>query len=82
MTSRALNNEVLGKAAETICKLFDYEKVLFMNSGVEAGESAIKIARRWGYDVKGIPDNEAKIVFAKQNFRNRTLYACGTSDDP
>jgi ornithine--oxo-acid transaminase len=82
MTSRAFYNEVLGKAAETICKMFGYEKVLFMNSGVEAGESAIKIARRWGYDVKGIPDNQAKIVFAKQNFWGRTIYACGTSDDP
>jgi ornithine--oxo-acid transaminase len=82
MTSRAFYNEVTGKAAETICKIFEYEKVLFMNSGVEAGESAIKIARRWGYDSKGIPDNEAKIVFAKQNFWGRTLYACGASDDP
>ena len=81
MTSRAFYNEVLGKAAEAICKMFQYEKVLFMNSGVEAGESAIKIARRWGYDVKGIPDNQAKIVFAKQNFWGRTLYACGSSDD-
>lgn len=53
-----------------------------MNSGVEGGESAIKIARKWGYDVKGIPNNQAKIVFAEGNFWGRTLAACASSDDP
>jgi ornithine--oxo-acid transaminase len=53
-----------------------------MNSGVEAGESAVKIARRWAYNVKGVPDNEARILFAKGNFWGRTIAACGSSDDP
>jgi ornithine--oxo-acid transaminase len=82
MTSRAFYNEKLGEAAEYICKLFNYEKVLFSNGGVEAGESAVKISRRWGYQVKGIPKDQAKIVFANGNFWGRTTYACATSDDP
>jgi ornithine--oxo-acid transaminase len=82
MTARAFYNTKLSEAAEMVCKLFNYEKVLFMNTGVEAGESAIKIARRWGYMVKNIPDDQAKVVFAKGNFWGRTIYACGTSDDP
>jgi ornithine--oxo-acid transaminase len=82
MTSRAFYNDVLGTAGEIICKLFQYEKVLFMNSGVEAGESAIKIARRWGYVDKKIPKDQAKVVFANGNFWGRSLYACATSDDP
>ena len=82
MTSRAFYNNVLAMASQMICKLFSYEKVLFMNSGVEAGESAVKIARRWGYVDKGIPDNHAKMVFANGNFWGRSLYACATSDDP
>ena len=82
MTSRAFYNDKLGEAAELMCNIFKYDKVLFMNGGVEAGESAVKIARRWGYRVKGIPDNKAKIVFAKGNFWGRTTYACATSDDP
>ena len=82
MTSRAFYNNKLGEASELVCNVFGYEKVLFMNGGVEAGESAVKIARRWGYRVKNIPDNQAKIVFAKGNFWGRTTYACATSDDP
>jgi ornithine--oxo-acid transaminase len=82
MTSRAFYNNKLGQAGEMICRLLNYEKVLFMNSGVEAGESAVKLARRWGYVAKNIPDDHAKIVFAKGNFWGRTIYACGTSDDP
>jgi ornithine--oxo-acid transaminase len=82
MTSRAFYNDVLYRAATVVTKLFAYEKVLFMNSGVEAGESAVKIARRWSYVVKGIPDDSAKIIFAKGNFWGRSLYACETSDDP
>lgn len=53
-----------------------------MNAGVEAGESAIKMARRWGYNVKNIPDNQARVLFAKGNFWGRTIAACGSSDDP
>lgn len=53
-----------------------------MNSGVEAGESAIKLARRWGYRVKGIPSNSATVLFAKGNFWGRTIAACASSEDP
>lgn len=53
-----------------------------MNTGVEAGESAIKLARRWGYRVKGIPSNSATVLFAKGNFWGRTIAACASSDDP
>lgn len=82
MTSRGFYNNKLYIASDLICKIFEYEKALFMNSGVEAGESAVKIARRWAYDVKKVPNDQAKIVFAKGNFWGRTIYACGTSDDP
>jgi ornithine--oxo-acid transaminase len=82
LTSRAFHNSKLGPASEFITKLFKYEKVLFMNSGVEAGESALKISRRWAYEVKGLKDNSAKILFAKGNFWGRTLAACASSDDP
>jgi ornithine--oxo-acid transaminase len=53
-----------------------------MNSGCEAGESAIKFARRWAYTVKGVPDNKAKVIFANGNFWGRSIAACGSSDDP
>ena len=53
-----------------------------MNSGVEAGESAVKLARRWAYNVKGVKDNQARVLFAKGNFWGRTIAACGSSDDP
>lgn len=53
-----------------------------MNTGVEAGESAIKFARRWAYNVKGVPDNQARILFMKGNFWGRTIAACASSDDP
>jgi ornithine--oxo-acid transaminase len=69
-------------AEQAICEKFKYEKVLFMNSGVEAGESAIKLARRWAYNVKGVPDHHARVLFANGNFWGRTIAACGSSDDP
>lgn len=62
--------------------VFGYEKALLMNSGVEAGESAIKFARRWGYDVKKVEPNKATVLFAKGNFWGRTIAACASSDDP
>lgn len=65
-----------------ICETLGYDKVLFMNSGVEAGESAIKLARRWAYNIKGVPDNEARVLFARGNFWGRTIAACASSDDP
>ena len=82
MTSRAFYNNKLYEAAKLITEIFQKDKVLFMNSGVEAGETAVKMARRWGYEVKKIKDNEAKIVFVKNNFWGRTITACATSDDP
>ena len=62
--------------------MFGYDKTLFMNSGVEAGESAIKFARRWGYVKKGVKINDATVLFAKGNFWGRTIAACASSDDP
>lgn len=62
LTSRAFHNSVLGEYAEYVTKLFGFDKVLPMNTGVEGGESAVKLCRRWGYDIKKIPDNEAVVV--------------------
>lgn len=59
-----------------------YTQVLPMNTGVEGGETAIKLARRWGYDVKGVPKNQAKILFARENFWGRTTSAISSSTDP
>jgi len=81
LTSRAFYNNKLGVLEEYITKLFDYDKVLMMNTGVEAGESGIKIARRWGYESKGVAPNKAKVLFANGNFWGRTLAACASSDD-
>ncbi|KAK9806178.1 hypothetical protein WJX72_004528 [[Myrmecia] bisecta] len=82
LTSRAFYNDVLGQYEEFITKLFGYDKVLPMNTGVEGGETAIKLARRWGYDVKGVPKNQAKVLFAENNFWGRTLAAISSSTDP
>ncbi|CAD8093840.1 unnamed protein product [Paramecium sonneborni] len=82
LTSRAFYNNKLGEAEKYITQLFKYDKVLFMNSGVEAGESAIKFARRWAYNIKKVPENQARVLFANGNFWGRTIAACGSSDDP
>lgn len=82
LTSRAFHSNLLGTYARFITEYFGYDRVLPMNTGVEGGETAIKLARRWGYVKKGIPDNEAIIVFAKQNFWGRTLAAISSSTDP
>lgn len=82
LTSRAFHNDLLGEYAQYITKYFGYDKVLPMNTGVEGGETAIKLARRWGYLKKGIADNKAKIIFAENNFWGRTLAAISTSADP
>lgn len=82
LTSRAFHSNVLGEYAEYITNYFGYDKVLPMNTGVEGGETAVKLARRWGYVKKGIPDNEAVILFAKHNFWGRTLAAISSSTDP
>jgi ornithine--oxo-acid transaminase len=82
LTSRAFHNNLLGEYEKYITEYFGYDKVLPMNTGVEGGETAIKLARRWGYTVKGIPENEAIIVFAEGNFWGRTLAAISSSSDP
>ena len=82
LTSRAFHNDVLGEYEQFISTLFGYDKVLPMNTGVEGGETANKLARKWGYEHKGIPENQAKIIFAKGNFWGRTLAAISSSDDP
>jgi ornithine--oxo-acid transaminase len=82
LTSRAFFNDVLGEFEEYITTLFGYDKVLPMNTGVEGGETAVKLARRWGYDVKGVPKNQAKVLFAENNFWGRTIAAVSSSSDP
>jgi ornithine--oxo-acid transaminase len=82
LTSRAFHNNLFGEYAKYITRYFGYDKVLPMNTGVEGGETAVKLARRWGYVKKGIEDNKAKIVFAEHNFWGRTLAAISTSSDP
>ncbi|XP_050074541.1 ornithine aminotransferase, mitochondrial isoform X2 [Anopheles maculipalpis] len=82
LTSRAFYSNVLGEYEEFVTNLFGYDKVLPMNTGVEGGETACKLARKWGYKVKQIPENKAKIVFAEGNFWGRTLAAVSSSNDP
>jgi ornithine--oxo-acid transaminase len=81
LTSRAFYNDKLGMAEKYVCELFGYEKALFMNSGAEANETAIKLARKWGYTKKGIPDNKAVIVAARQNFHGRTTTIISASTE-
>lgn len=82
LSSRAFYNDALGEFEELITKQFRYDKVLPMNTGVESGETACKLARKWGYTVKGIQENKARIVFAEGNFWGRTLAAISSSTDP
>ena len=82
LTSRAFHNDILGQYEKFITDLFGYDKVLPMNTGVEGGETANKLARKWGYMKKGIAENKARIIFAKGNFWGRTLAAISSSDDP
>ena len=82
LTSRAFYNNVLGEFEEYMCKLLGYDKLLPMNTGVEAGETSIKLARKWAYNVKGIEKNKAVVLFAEGNFWGRTLSACSSSNDP
>lgn len=82
LTSRAFHSNLLGEYAKFITGYFGYDKVLPMNTGVEGGETAIKLARRWGYVKKGISENQAKIIFAEGNFWGRTLAAISSSTDP
>lgn len=82
LTSRAFHNDVLGRFEEFMCGLFKFDRVLPMNTGVEGGETAVKLARKWAYEVKGIPDNSAKVLFAHDNFWGRTIAAISSSSDP
>jgi len=82
LTSRAFHNDVLGAYEKFITDLFGYDKVLPMNTGVEGGETAIKLCRKWAYKIKGIEENKAKILFAENNFWGRTLAAVSSSTDP
>jgi ornithine--oxo-acid transaminase len=82
LTSRAFHHNLLGQYEAYVTQLFGYDKVLPMNTGVEGGETAIKLARRWAYTKKGVPDNQAVIVFVEGNFWGRTLAAISSSNDP
>ena len=82
LTSRAFYNNVLGEFEEYVTKYFGYDKVLPMNTGAEADETALKLARKWGYEKKGIPDNEAKIIVCENNFHGRTITIISMSTDP
>jgi ornithine--oxo-acid transaminase len=82
LSSRAFHTNLLGSTEKKLAEKFGYEKVLLMNTGVEAGESAIKLARKWAYGVKGVPANQAEIIFAEGNFWGRTIAAVSSSSDP
>mmetsp|Transcript_1960 Transcript_1960/g.4523 ORF Transcript_1960/g.4523 Transcript_1960/m.4523 type:complete len:452 (-) Transcript_1960:439-1794(-) len=82
LTSRAFHNDCLGHYSEFITSYFGFDRVLPMNTGVEGGETAIKLARRWAYDVKGVPTDKARVIFAGNNFWGRTLAAVSSSSDP
>lgn len=82
LTSRAFHNNLLGKAEAYMAKLFGYDKVLMMNTGVEAVETAIKLARKWAYMVKGVEKDKARVLFASNNFHGRTTTVISASNDP
>ena len=82
LTSRAFHNNRLGECEKLICETFGYDKVLMMNSGAEGTETAVKLARKWGYTIKKIPANEAVIIVAERNFHGRTTGIISASTDP
>ena len=82
LTSRAFHNDKLGPYEEYVTKYFGFDKVLPMNTGAEAVETAVKISRKWAYEVKGVAANQAKVVFAENNFWGRTIAAVSSSSDP
>lgn len=82
LTSRAFYNDVLGVYEKYITNYFGFDKVLPMNSGAEAVETALKLTRKWGYEKKGIPENEAKIIVCENNFHGRTTTIISFSNDP
>jgi len=82
LTSRAFYNDVLGDYEKYVTNYFGYDRLLPMNTGVEGGETAVKLARKWAYKIKGIKQNSAKIIFVSGNFWGRTLAAISSSNDP
>lgn len=82
LTSRAFHNNLLGEYAQFVTEYFGYDRLLPMNTGVEAVETALKLARKWAYQIKGIPENQAKIIFVEGNFHGRTLGVISGSSDP
>src|SRR5210317_1951733 len=82
LTSRAFYSSPLGEFEEYVTRYFGYDKVLPMNSGAEGDETAIKLCRKWGYEKKGIPENEAKIIVCEGNFHGRTITIVSFSSDP
>ncbi|TDB63794.1 ornithine--oxo-acid transaminase [Arundinibacter roseus] len=82
LTSRAFHSDRLGECEKFLCEYFGYDKVLMMNSGVEGGETALKLTRKWAYKVKGVPQDKAVTVYATGNFWGRTLAAISSSTDP
>ncbi|MGD1845823.1 MAG: aminotransferase class III-fold pyridoxal phosphate-dependent enzyme, partial [Salibacteraceae bacterium] len=82
LTSRAFYNDALGLYEKFVTEFFGYDKVLPMNSGAEGVETALKIVRKWGYEIKGIPTNQAKIIVCDDNFHGRTITIVSASNDP
>ena len=82
LTSRAFHNDQLGPYEQYLTEYFEFDKVLPMNTGAEAVETAIKICRKWGYEVKGIPADQARIIVCGQNFHGRTTTIISFSSDP
>ena len=82
LTSGNVYNDAFGEFAEYATSLFGYDKLLPMNTGTEAAETAVKLARRWGYDVKGIPRYQAKVIFVEGNFHGRAIGISSAATDP
>jgi len=82
LTSRAFHNDALGDFVKFTTEYFGFDRVLPMNTGVEAWETACKLARRWAYEIKGVPENQARLIFANNNFHGRSIAACSASTDP
>jgi ornithine--oxo-acid transaminase len=82
LSSRAFRNDQLGRFSQEICELLGYDMVLPLNSGAEAVEAAVKLARKWGYEVKGVPDNQAEIIVCCGNFHGRTTTIISFSSEP
>ena len=82
LTSRAFYNDILGEYEKFVTDFFGYDRLLPMNTGVEGGETAVKLARKWAYEIKGVKNNKAKIIFVEGNFWGRTLAAISSSNDP